>query len=107
MFFLRCAFWLSIVYSSMSWPGALPLRGPNEGHAAVAAVQTRTSPLVARAAASATAYCGRHAAACLSDAERLTSLFATLETVAVRQPPRPEVAGPRPQVHDAKLARAT
>ncbi len=111
MFFLRCAFFLSIVYSSMSWTsGALQAQGPG-GHANATA-PAETSRLVSKAVAGATDFCARHAADCLADAARLTSLFAATDpsepsTADVpRDRPRTSVSTPRRHGRDAKLARA-
>ena len=72
MFFLRCVFWLSIVYASMSWTnGALSNRDlvqstAKAGHVAVEAVDMASSGL--------SVFCKRRPADCLADAARLTAL---------------------------------
>ena len=71
MFFLRCVFWLSIVYASMSWsredlaPTAW-LRPP--GTASLAGY-------LAGKTAGAEAFCKQHPARCLADAASLTTLI--------------------------------
>ena len=111
MFFLRCAFFLSIVYSSMSWTnGALQPQRP--GAPAVATVPAATSRLVSQAVAGARDLCARHAQDCLADAARLTALFSATDASepakadAGRDRPRPSVATPRRHGRDTKLASA-
>ena len=116
MFFLRCAFWLSIVYSSMSWTtGALPHA---VGTPALAAASAASAQLAERAFTGATDLCSRHAADCLADAARLTSLFAATDpsheqdaaaaTPASDQDVVPlPVPDPRRRAGDAKLAPAS
>ena len=110
MFFLRCAFFLSLVYSSMSWTNtafdprkAVPTQAMQAGRTVAASV-------VDRAIAGATDFCARHATECLTQAAELTSLVAATDPSNIRaedaQPdsvPLP-VPDPRRRTQDAKLA---
>lgn len=117
MFLLRCAFWLSVVYASMSWaPGTLaPV---NVGSSLVEAGRSQTQSLVASAAARATDLCARHARECIAEAARLTALISATDRSAEAAADEPKtdamptatiplpVPDPRRHVRDAKLARA-
>lgn len=113
MFFLRCAFWLSIVYASMSWtPGTLaPV---NVGSSLVAAARSQAESLVTSAATSASDLCGRHPAECIAEAARLTALVTVTGHSAQADADEPAttatiplpVPDPRRHARDAKLARA-
>lgn len=104
MFFLRCAFFLSIVYASMSWTnGALPSQG--FGTRVIETGRAVTAHVMTKVVAGATDLCTRHAAECMTDAARLTALFAAGDpTRAV--PPTTGAPVPRRHGRDAKLARA-
>ncbi len=118
MFFpLRCAFWLSIVYASMSWaPGTLAPGSVGSGLAStlVETGRSQADSLVTSATASAAEFCARHAPECIAEAARLTSLFAASErrdgadadepatTATIPLP----VRDPRRRIRDAKLAHA-
>lgn len=137
MFFLRCAFWLSIVYSSMSWTnGGLQVHGGRQVHggdatigaSAAATKRDLTTRLAKTAVAGATDLCAHHAAECLADAARLTSLIASTDQADQGEPgpaaadvasrvdagpiddadtvPLP-VPDPRRRAGDAKLAPAS
>jgi hypothetical protein len=117
MFFLRCAFWLSIVYSSMSWTTSA-LQSQAVGTPALATARAATAQLADTALAGATDLCSRHAAECLADAARLTSLFANTDQSHEEATPAsaPEndgedvplpVPDPRRRAGDAKLAHAS
>lgn len=74
VFLLRCIFWLSIVFSSMSWAtdAAQPHAAPDvarEGKALVGAVGTLAADQVR-------AWCVKSPERCLADASRLTALVA-------------------------------
>ena len=99
-FFLRCVFWLSIVYASISWPTgtfeAVTPRLPDLGVRAIAMGRAEVATLAAQGFAAqgfaaqglgarglaAVAgpgiadLCSRHRVECLEDARRLTSLIA-------------------------------
>ena len=70
MFFLRCAFFLSIVYVSISF-GAGSLRNP---HAFEAAVAGEASEVATGVVARATDWCAERPAQCVRDAARLNTL---------------------------------
>lgn len=70
MFFLRCAFFLSIVYVSISF-GAGSLRSP---HAFAGAVASEAAGVANVAVARATNWCAERPAQCARDAARLTAL---------------------------------
>lgn len=77
LFFLRCAFWLSIVYASISWSnGALGTRGGGSG--LTRSDGGRVNPVLDGAANKAVAVvtgtCKRDPATCLTEAARLTAL---------------------------------
>ena len=111
MFLLRCTFWLSIVYASMSWGGnALQHHG---GFAAAAATRSAMRDGAAeRAVASVTGFCQDHQAPCLKDAALMTTLVeTTLQTDAdeaivqdAAEVPAPMPA-PRRRVASAVLTR--
>jgi hypothetical protein len=72
VFFLRCIFWLSIVYASMSWTnGALTNRDLVQGSAKAGRVAAEA---VDMASSGLSVLCKRHPADCLADAARLTAL---------------------------------
>ncbi len=112
MFFLRCAFWLSVVYASISWtPGTLTSAGADSDLIAVGRSQAQS--LVETARAQVAAYCMHHARECLDDAAHLTTLVAAFERSADTGLEEPEttasiplpVPDPRRHARDAKLAR--
>ena len=70
MFFLRCAFFLSIVYVSIAF-GAGSLRNP---HAFEAAVAGEASDMATTVVARATDWCAERPAQCVRDAARLAQL---------------------------------
>lgn len=82
MFFLRCAFFLSIVYVSISC-GVGALHSP---HAFEAAVASEAAGVANAAVARATDWCAERPTQCIRDAARLTALVRT----AVAEP----VSGP-------------
>ena len=73
MFFLRCAFFLSIVYVSISC-GVGSLYSP---HAFEAAVASEAAGVADAAVARATDWCAERPAQCVRDAARLTALVQT------------------------------
>ena len=71
MFFLRCVFWLSIVYASMSWTredlaSTTWFHTPGTGS---------ISGYLGGKTAGAEAFCKQHPARCLADAASLTTLI--------------------------------
>ena len=70
MFFLRCAFFLSIVYVSISFG----VGSSRNTHAFEAAVAGEASDVAATAVARATDWCVERPARCTRDAARLTAL---------------------------------
>ena len=79
MFLLRCAFWLTIVYTSICF-GAGSLRSP---HAFEAAVASETSGVANAVVARATDWCAERPGQCVHDAARLNAL---VETAAAAEP---------------------
>lgn len=73
MFFLRCAFFLSIVYVSI-FSGVRSLRSP---HTFEAAVASQTVGVTGAAVQRATDWCSERPAQCVRDAARLTALVQT------------------------------
>ncbi len=73
MFFLRCAFFLSIVYVSISC-GVGSLHSP---HAFEAAVASEAASVANAAVSRATDWCAERPAQCVRDAARLTALVQT------------------------------
>ena len=77
MFLLRCAFWLSIVYASMSWSGDA-LRRHVSPTAVAANGSAMLQPIAERAIASVGGVCEGHEAQCFKDARSLTTLVSTV-----------------------------
>ena len=112
MFLLRCTFWLSIVYASMSWG-----IGAARPHDAVASTARRPAMLdgaAERAVASIAGICQAHGAQCLKDAASLTTLVQTsLQQADADEADETELANvavaplpaPRPRVASAVLTR--
>lgn len=75
MFLLRCAFWLSIVFASMSW-GEGALRSPGLA-TSVGVTATTLRAAADRSLGGISAFCKDREAACLRDAARLTALVDT------------------------------
>lgn len=109
LFFLRCAFWLTIVYASMSWTRDELASGdwarPTPVPAAVAGL------LSAQAEAGVAALCKHQPARCLADAARLTAL---VDGAAENQDSVPDSAGgshmpavPMPVPDPRRRARGT
>ena len=112
MFLLRCTFWLSIVYASMSWGGKALQH--HESFASVTADRSSVMETVAeRAVASVSSFCQEHEAQCLRDAASMTTLVqATLEKDDPDEAIVPETADiplptpdPRRRVASAVLTR--
>lgn len=83
MFFLRCAFWLTIVYTSICF-SAGALRSP---HAFEAAVASETSGVADAVVARATDWCAERPGHCVRDAARLTAL---VQSAVAAEPAGPD-----------------
>lgn len=109
MFFLRCAFFLSIVYVSIAL-GAGSLRSP---HAFEAAVASEASDVATAAVAHASDWCAERPARCARDAARLTSLVQTTASepafdgddtlLADAEGPHAPLPVPDPRRHHARV----
>ena len=76
MFLLRCTFWLSIVYASMSW-GGHTLRHHRAFEVAAADRPAMPATVAERAVVGVSAFCEDHGAECLKDAALMTTLVGT------------------------------
>lgn len=91
LFFLRCAFWLSIVYASMSWSdGALGTYERGGGVAASPALVAMTDTAITGLSD----FCKREPAACLAETARLTAMVNANATAADRERTAAAIVGP-------------
>ena len=103
MFFLRCAFFLSIVYVSI-FSGVRSLRSP---HTFEAAVASETVGVTGAAVQSATDWCAERPAQCVRDAARLTEPVPGTEDANDEARPTPmPVPDPRRRAARAMLTDA-
>lgn len=93
MFFLRCAFFLSIVYAGIAF-GAGSLHSP---HAFEAAVASEASGMAQAAVARATDWCAERPAQCVRDAARLDALVETAMAEPVSGAPDEVLADEAPR----------
>ena len=112
MFLLRCIFWLSVVYASMSFGGGA-LRHRGSFDAAVASTSPTLDSVATQAVGGVSALCRGREAQCLQDAARMTSLVrATLlqddDKSIVQEAPEPPLPPPAPRrrVAAAMLTRS-
>ena len=110
LFFLRCVFWLAIVYASMSW--TRQDLAPGDWTSAPASPGALAGDLAGRAMAGAAALCQHKPARCLAEAARLTALVdstapdAARDTADVASRATPPLPIPDPRRH-ARTAMQT
>ena len=107
MFFLvRCIFWLSIVYSSMSW-AVYTVQPHAPRHAVVQEGMTLVGTAKNAAVEGAKAWCVKSPGQCLADASLLTALVVANQAEDLSEPAAAsaEVAFPLPPVKRAGVRR--